>query len=155
MMESMTGAERRGLSPGEAGRPAAAWRSWRGGLDLLACAALVALGCLAAAALPSGSGLRLALAVPVLLFAPGYLLVEAAAGPAMQASARAMRAVLAIGLSPALVGLVALATAGLPGGFRTGSIVLLVAVVCLALAAAALWRRRAHVRHAVPQATLA
>lgn len=149
--------KRAGASTGSpAGKPSGrAWRSWSGGLDLLACTALVALACLAAVALPEGSALRLALALPALFFAPGYLLAEAAAGPAKAASSRAVRPLLAIGMSPAIVGLLALATAGLPGGFRAGSIVLLFAVVCFGLAGAALWRRKAHVRQATSQPTSA
>jgi len=155
MMDGKRGDQADQASDGGSDRPWKATRAWRGGLDLVSCAALVAVGCLAAAALPAGSALRLALALPVLLFAPGYLLVEAAAGPARQASSRAMRGLLAIGVSPALVGLVALATAGLPGGFRAGSIVLLLAVVCAALAGAALWRRKTHVGLPTSQTTLA
>lgn len=126
-------------------------RSWTGDLDLWACVALVGLACLAATTLPDGSVLRLAIALLALLVAPGYLLIEAAAGPARSAAARLRRSALAIGASPGLFGLVALATAGLPGGFRPASIVLLVGVTCLGLAGAALWRRRMHVRQAVAQ----
>ena len=145
-----------GSDASQAGAPAGrSLRSWSGGLDLLACGILVGLACLAAIALPEGAGLRFALAMGVLLFAPGYLLVEAAAGPAKAASSRVLRAVLAVGISPALVGLLALATAGLPGGFRAGPIVLLLAVACLGMAGAALWRRRAHVRQSLAQPTLA
>lgn len=111
--------------------------------DLLACCILVAAACAAYAWLPGGSALRLALALPVLFFAPGYLLVEAVAGPATTAASRAVRALVALGTSPAIVGLLALGAAVLPGGFRPVPILALIAVACAAMAAAALWRRLA------------
>ncbi|MHB1261120.1 MAG: DUF1616 domain-containing protein [Thermoplasmatota archaeon] len=124
-------------------------------LDLAACVGLVALACLAFLALPGGSFLRMSLAFTVLFFAPGYLLIEAAAGPARSMSSRGLRASLAIGVSPALVGLLALATAVLPGGFRPAPIVVLLAVACLGLAGAAFWRRRTPTPQAAPDAASA
>src|SRR5688572_29525275 len=106
-------------------------------VDLLACCAVLAAACLAAIALPAGAVARLALDAALVLVSAGYRLVEAAAGPARDRRARAVRALLAVGFSPALVGLVALATAFLPGGFRAGPIVLLVGLVCAGLAVAA------------------
>src|SRR5687767_9846630 len=105
-------------------------RSW----DLLGCCALVAVACIAFAGLADGDALRMAFALPALFFAPGYLLIEAVAGPATASTQRAVRALLAIGVSPALVGLVALAAAVLPAGFRPGPIVILLAVACGTLA---------------------
>lgn len=136
-------------------REGGTWRSWTRDLDLLACATVVGLACLAAMTLPEGSIVRLAVAIAGLFVAPGYLLVEAAAGPARSVAARVRRAALSVGVSPAIVGLLALATAGLPGGFRPASIILLLGVTCLALAAAALWRRRAHGRQSIARPTLA
>lgn len=152
MMEGMEGP---GAGRVDGSQEARTWRSWAGGLDVLTCAALAGLACLAALMLPEGSVLRLVLGISVLFFVPGYLLIEAAAGPVRSASSRARRSLLAIGMSPATVGLLALATAGLPGGFRAGPIVLLFAVACFGLAGAALWRRRAHVRQTAAQPTLA
>ena len=57
-------------------------RPWMASLDLAVCAVLVLLASLAFIALPEGSLLRLALGLTVLFFAPGYLLIEACAGPA-------------------------------------------------------------------------
>lgn len=135
--------------------PGKRWWTQPGRLDLVACAALAVLAGVAFLSLPGGSVLRMALAFSVLFFVPGYLLVEAAAGPARRSGSRAVRALLAIGVSPPLVGLLALATAILPGGFRAGPIVALLCVACLSLAAAAAWRRGAHAPTTVPEPALA
>lgn len=140
------GAPRGGLRDSPAGEPG----PWSKALDLLACCALVAAACAAYAWLPGGSALRMAAAVSVLFFAPGYLLVEAVAGPAGAASARLLRALVAVGTSPAIVGLLALGTAVLPGGFRPVPILALLAVACATMAAAALWRRMATTRSSTP-----
>lgn len=118
-------------------------------LDLLACCALVASACAAYAWLPGGSALRMAAAISVLFFAPGYLLIEAVAGPVKSSGARVVRAFLAIGVSPAIVGLLALGAGVLPGGFRPVPILILLAVACGALAVAGFWRRRAPTRQPV------
>jgi uncharacterized membrane protein len=124
-----------------------AWsRSW----DLVGCCVLVASAVAAFVGLPEGSALRLAIALPVLFFAPGYLLIEAVAGPVKSAGARGVRALLAIGVSPALVGLLALGAAALPAGFKAGPIVVLLAVACATLAVAGFWRRRAPTPQPVP-----
>lgn len=130
-------------------------RRWARSWDLVACSALVAAACAAFAGLAEGTALRFALALPVLFFAPGYLLIEAVAGPAKAAGGRAVRALVAIGVSPALVGLLALATAVLPAGFRPTPIVVLLAVASGALALAGAWRRRLHAPHAVPAPVIA
>jgi uncharacterized membrane protein len=135
--------------------PGKPWWTRPGRLDLVACAALAALAGVAFLALPGGSVLRMALALSVLFFVPGYLLIEAAVGPARRSGARAVRALLAIGASPPLVGLLALATALLPGGFRAGPIVALLCVTCLSLAAAAAWRRAMPSRQTAPEPALA
>lgn len=125
------------------GRRSLAWAtSW----DLLACCLLVAAACAAFAGLAEGSPLRMAAALPVLFFAPGYLLIEAVAGPVKEKAQHAVRAIVAIGVSPGIVGLLALAAAVLPAGFHAAPIVLLLAVACGVMAAAGLWRRVAHVR---------
>lgn len=121
------------------GRPMSTWaRSW----DLLACCALVACACAAFVGLAEGAAMRMAFALPVLFFVPGYLLIEAVAGPAKASTGRAVRALLAIGVSPALVGLLALGAAVLPAGFRPAPIVILLAVACGVLAVAGVWRRK-------------
>jgi uncharacterized membrane protein len=53
-----------------------------------------------------------------------------------------VRALATIGLSPAVVGLAALATALVPGGFRPANIIASVTFTCLGLAAIAVWRRQ-------------
>ncbi len=92
--------------------------------------------------LPDGSGLRMALALPLLLFVPGHLLIAAVAPWPATARRRLVRACVAVGVSPPIVGLLALSTTLLPGGFRASSIVAVVTAACLALAGAAAWRRR-------------
>jgi len=143
-------------------RPTAVTRStmgmlrWRGGaLDLTLAWLVVVLAGAAYLVLPGGSFLRLLLAVGVLFFAPGYLLIEAATAPAKRGADRAAKAWLAIGTSPAIVGIIALATAVLPGGFRAGSIVLATTVGCLGLAGIAYWRRAADARAATTARVLA
>jgi len=137
---------------------AAAPRRWwerAGPFDLVASCALVALAAVAYATLSGGSGLRVALAVPVLFFVPGYLLIEAVSVTAAGRH-RAIHAWIAVGVSPAIVGLLALATVLLPGGFQGGSIVGVVTAACFALAGCAFWRRRrASARAVEPRATAA
>jgi uncharacterized membrane protein len=116
---------------------------WRIAADLVAACTFVSLAGLAFVALPAGSWLRVTLALSGLLFAPGYLLVEAVVGPSTLLTARrSLRACIAIGVSPALVGLLALSTAFGPGGFRPGAIVAAVTFACFAFAAIAYARRR-------------
>lgn len=120
--------------------------------DLAGALGVALLAGLAYATMSGGSPLRVALALAVLFFIPGYLLIEAVARPDVPAHRRAARACVALGVSPAVVGLLALATALLPGGFSSRSIVALVTLACLALAALAFWRRNRAGRKA-PTAT--
>lgn len=115
--------------------------------DLLLAAAAPVLAALLMVLVPDGNVVRIALAGAVVFLAPGYLLLEATA-PAGGAGergreARPWRLAMALGLSPAVVALVALAAALVPGGFRPLPIAGAVALVCVALAAVALRRRRA------------
>ncbi len=114
---------------------------WNGSLDLVLSCAVVALAALAYMMSSDGSALRVALALTVLFFIPGYLLIEASVGPSAERRVRVMRACVAVGLSPAIVGLLALATAILPGGFRPASIVVAVTVACFVFAGLAFVRR--------------
>lgn len=132
-------------TPKAATAPREWWREWwdrAGPFDLAACCALVALAAAGYLLLPGGSGLRVALAVPVLFFVPGYVLIEATSVTPTAGRRRAIHAWLAIGVSPAVVGLLGLSTAFLPGGFQGGSIVGVVTGACLALAGCAFWRRQ-------------
>jgi uncharacterized membrane protein len=117
--------------------------------DLLAAAAL-AIAAYVATALPGGSPARLALAAAIVFVLPGYLLLEAAVPTLGSASRRGLRAVAALGVSPAVVGLAALSTALVQGGFRPANIVLVVTLLCLLLAGAALVRRATAGRAAEP-----
>lgn len=112
-----------------------------GQFDVYLAGALALLGAFAVAALPDGSALRIALVLPVLFFAPGYLLLQALPIPRVRRWSHGVHALLAIGVSPAIVGLLALSTALIPGGFRPAPIVTVVTVASLALAAVALYRR--------------
>jgi hypothetical protein len=116
-------------------------RRFRDASDLLVGAAFLLGSLLAVYALPAGTPLRLFLVLPILFLVPGYLLMQLLVVPAAPAPARATHAIMSLGISPALVGLLALSTAFLPGGFRTGSIVGLVTLVGLGFAAGAGFRR--------------
>ncbi|HEX2065559.1 MAG TPA: DUF1616 domain-containing protein [Candidatus Thermoplasmatota archaeon] len=109
-------------------------------LDLAVAAGLAVVAALLATGLPAGSTLRAAAALPILLLVPGYLLIEATVTSTARGQ-RALHALVGLGVSPPLVALLALATALLPGGFRSGTIIGLVTLACLALAAVAAWRR--------------
>lgn len=102
----------------------------------------IALLAAAAQAFAGGGVMQVALGLAMLFFVPGHLLMAAAAPAPMGAGQRAVRAVVALGVSLPLVGLLALGTALLPGGFQAGSIVAAVTAACLALGAVAAWRRR-------------
>ncbi len=130
--ESATGAGPSGL----AGR----WppRSW---WDLAASAGLLTLTLIVALALPEGSVARAAIAMPVLLVVPGYLLLQALFVPAGRTRTRLVHALIALGVSPALIGLLALSTVMVPGGFTAGAIFTMVTLTSLLLAAIALVRR--------------
>ncbi len=119
-------------------------------LDLIAACIVAALAGLAFMTMPGGSPLRVALALAVLFFVPGYLLIEAVAQPAVSRQRRVVRAWIAIGVSPAVVGLLALATVALPGGFRPASIVATLTVACVGLAGVGIWRRRRAARLGLP-----
>lgn len=115
--------------------PPGAW--W----DLAASAGLLTVALIAALAFPEGSVVRAAIAVPVLLIVPGYLLLQALFVPARPPSTRVVHGLIALGVSPALIGLLALSTVMLPGGFTAGAIFAVVTLTCLLLAAIALVRR--------------
>jgi uncharacterized membrane protein len=85
----------------------------------------------------------LAVAAPVLLVAPGYLLLQALIVPRPAGGRRALQGLLAIGLSPGIVGLLALSTSLVRGGFKPTPILVVVTGACLALAAIAFRRRAA------------
>lgn len=109
-------------------------------LDLAAAATLATLAALLVSSLPDGSLLRAAVTLPILLLVPGYLLIEATV-TSVKPGQRAMHALVGLGVSPPLVGLLALATVLLPGGFSGAAIVGTVTFACLGLAALAMWRR--------------
>ena len=111
--------------------------------DLGAAAGAAVLAAVAFLALDAGHPLRLVLGLSMLLFVPGFLLLEACLG-AGAAAGRWTRVGAAVGLSPPLVGLLALSTALVPGGFRPLPIVLLVTAACVACAGVAALRRLRH-----------
>lgn len=126
-----------------AGRPPREGRRLRPeeAADVVLAAAAATAAAFAAALLPPGSALRVLLAWPLLLVVPGFLLLQALVVPVAVGRRRFSHALVAVGISPALVGLLALATALVPGGFRPLSIVSVVTGACLLLAAVALVRR--------------
>jgi hypothetical protein len=121
-------------------------------LDMLGCvlATMVAWG---ATALPPGDFVRVLLTLPIILFVPGYLALQAVVGRSFARDQR-RQAMAAFGLSPALVGLVALATAIIPGGFQLGVIANAILVTCILLAAGAIARRILDADRAVKQRVL-
>lgn len=112
-----------------------------GNADLAWGAILALAAAVGFAILPPGSLLRLAVALPVLLSVPGYLLIQAAIVPPPPGRRRMAQVLLSLAVSPAVVGLLALSTALVRGGFRPAAIVLVVTVGCLLLAAVARHRR--------------
>lgn len=111
-------------------------------LDIVLAAVLGLAAVAAAFTLPPGT-LRLALVLPMLLFVPGYLLLQAFVVPAATGERRGWQALASLGISPAVLGLLSLLTSVVQGGFRIGAILALTAFGCFAMAAAALVRRRA------------
>ncbi len=113
----------------------------RGSWDLGLSVALAVAGTLGALWLPAGDTVRLLLALPVVLLVPGYLLLQALMVPTSQGFPRWLEVLFSIALSPAIVGLVALATWVIPGGFQPRVIIGTVTGACFLLAAVALQRR--------------
>lgn len=109
--------------------------------DLAACLVAVLLSSWAYVAIDGGNPLRLALVAPMLLFVPGYLLIEAFRSSGEPLGRRVTVAAVAPGLSIAFVAILALATAALPGGFLPNAIVAMVSLVSLGLLASACYRR--------------
>jgi hypothetical protein len=133
-------------------RPKRSGGSWPK-LDILGAAALGLVAVAAAVTLPPGP-LRLTLVLPMLLFVPGYLLLQAFVVPAATGDRRCWQALASLGISPAVLGLLSLLTSVVEGGFRLGAILALTAFGSLAFAAAALVRRRALSRsNSSPQTT--
>jgi cation transport ATPase len=113
----------------------------KGTLDLIIVASLAVIAAFAAALLPEGNIARMVLVLPALFFAPGYLLLQALPIPIFSRWSRAVHGFLAIGISPAIVGLLALSTSLVPGGFRPIPIIAVVTLATLAFAGVALYRR--------------
>jgi uncharacterized membrane protein len=110
--------------------------------DLADLALALGLLAVAAAMTAGGSGpLRTVVGSIAVFCLPGYLLLEAIAPSHLASpSRRAVRPLLALGLSPAVVGIAAMAAA-LFKAFNAPGIVLAVLLVSLALAAVAALRR--------------
>lgn len=129
-----------------------AWRP-RAWSDVLISSGLVVIAAAIALTLPSGSTLRAVLTLPVLLVAPGYLLLQSILVPARPPSRRLLHAVLGLGISPPLVGLLALSTTVVPGIFTPNTIIAAVTLGCLALGTLAVFRRERHRAQDPGQAT--
>lgn len=110
-------------------------------VDLAACLVAVALSAWAYTALPGRDPLRILLVAPMLLFVPGYLLIEAFRSSREPLGRRGTIAAVAPGLSIAFVALLSLATAFFPSGFMPNAIVAMTTLVCIALVANASYRR--------------
>ena len=117
-------------------------RPLKASVDVLVAAGAMLAAIATALILPGGSTLRLAVVLPVLMVAPGYLLLQALLVPTRSATARVRHALLSLGVSPAVLGLLALSTAIVPGGFTEGAILAVVTLGCLVLAGVSVHRRR-------------
>lgn len=113
----------------------------RGSADLLVGAALVLVAATLAFLMPLGHPVRFAITLLVLTTVPGYLLIQAVLRPAQLRTSRAIHVALGVGLSPAVVGLLALLTVLFPGGFLPFTIIATVTVACLVMVAVAFRRR--------------
>lgn len=131
----------RAAASGRPPRPQRGQRTWPK-LDIAIATSLGVAATAAAVSLPPGS-LRMLLALPMVLFVPGYLLLQAFVVPAAEGRARLWQVLASIGISPAVLGLMALSTSIVEGGFRLGAILAMTTLGCLALAATAVMRRRA------------
>lgn len=117
-----------------------AWRP-RAWSDVLVSTGLVVLAAAVALTLPTSSTMRAVLTLPVLFVAPGYLLLQSILVPARRPRRRLLHAVLGLGISPPLLGLMALSTIVLPGTFTPNAIIAAVTLGCLALGSLAVFRR--------------
>lgn len=108
--------------------------------DLLVAVALVVVAALARL-MPEENTLRLLLTLPVLLFVPGYLLIQMFVPLARSGHDRTVQALVALGASLPVVGLLALSTAVVPGGFRPTPIVVVTTGACILFAVVAYLRR--------------
>ncbi|MHB1262098.1 MAG: DUF1616 domain-containing protein [Thermoplasmatota archaeon] len=131
----------RASAAGRPPRPQRGEHSWPK-LDIAIAGSLGIAATAAAVSLPP-STLRTVLALPMILFVPGYLLLQAFVVPAAAGRTRTWQAFASIGISPAILGLMALSTSIVQGGFRLGAILMVTTLGCLAFATTALLRRRA------------
>jgi len=115
----------------------ATWHVWLGAAWAFAAAASIAL-------LPDGSLGRLLIVFPFLLIVPGHLMVQGLVVKHLLAVPRGRHVVYAIGASPVVLGLTALATTIIPRGFTPTNIIGAVTIVCTLFAMVALLR---HTRH--------
>ena len=113
-----------------------------GSADVVVSLAFVLVAAAAYLTLPEGSLARLALVAPAVLLVPGYLLVEATASGPTSPRKRVGHALVGLGVSPAFLGVVALATALVPGGFRAPAIVGAITLACFGAAWIVLERRQ-------------
>lgn len=122
-------------------RPKRAGAGWPKA-DVAVALALGAVSVGAAVSMEAGLA-RTLLALPMLLFVPGYLLLQAFVVPAATGPGRGWQVLASLGISPAVVGLLSLMTSIVDGGFRLGAILALTAFGTLAFGVAALVRRNA------------
>ncbi len=116
----------------------------RSSVDIVAAAALALLAALLAFVVPDGAAFRIYVTLAILLTVPGYLLVQTVVVPTRRPRTRAIHLLLGVGVSPVVVGLAALSTAVVDGGFKPVPIVMMVTITCLSLAMIAFIRRSLH-----------
>lgn len=110
-------------------------------MDLVLGAAVAIAAGVAALYHPEKTLLRAVLTVPALLIVPGYFLLQTVIPSTDHRPTRPVQGALAVGLSPPLVALIALATTLTPWGFQQTPIVLGVMFTSLVLVALTLYRR--------------
>jgi uncharacterized membrane protein len=113
--------------------------TFRTNLDLYAAIAAALAASVAFLAIPEGTPLRAIITLPILLLAPGYVTLEAV----WPRSSRPnwVHVLLAIGVSPVIIGLLTLSLALVPGAFRPIPIALANLFGVVALAFVAMRRR--------------
>lgn len=129
--------------------------AWRGrrhasylgkSVDLYVAAAMTIAASSVAALMPTDNPLRALTVVCFLLLVPGYLFLQALIVQKHPHIFEPAHALFAVGISPAVVGLLALSTTLAPVGFRLSTVFAVVVTACVLLAVIAFARRLTRLR---------
>lgn len=126
---------------------------WDRSLDLCLAAALTILAPLLATLLPEASPVRWTIVLTFLLLVPGYLFIQALVVQAPPRRFEILHPVFAIGISPAVIGLLALSTTMVPNGYRPSTVFVIIIGACVILTVVAFIRRAARLREPADAAT--